>query len=365
MYAFVGYCTRKIFDLSAPFAFQTLTFAHHPGVQKLQSDLIRFCSEKVFRLPAREGFVLYSGSEANEVAFLIAKRENKRKVVIASNLEHSSVENSCAKLDLDLKIVDVDAKTFQSDPQLLVKKLREQPTGRAILSVTYGTTQLGTVENCILAPEVKKVLREKNVWLHIDAAYGGFILGMAHKIPRGWSEIFALAHSITVDPHKFVGIWGCSVLLLKKKSYKQLIGPEVPFFGASNTALGTTRSAFPAATAMNTIRQLNYDGLHALALDCYKKAEYITAQLKKNHIPLLILELVTPNIPLWMPSKQTRDRVEEELYKKGFLVSPIQIIGKKYHVWGLRVAVTPRDGASWKNIKEFTSVLIRTYKRYV
>src|SRR5919204_1107572 len=49
-------------------------------------------------------------------------------------------------------------------------------------------------------PEIAKVCRENNVWLHIDGAYGGgfALLPEFKSLTEGWSE----ADSIVINPHK-------------------------------------------------------------------------------------------------------------------------------------------------------------------
>ena len=93
-----------------------------PEIQPLKNALVNFVTQKVFLLPDKwSGIVLSGGSEANEIALLLAKRKTKRNIVITTNLGHSSIANAAIKLGLKIITVDVDPKNFQAS----IKKVRQ------------------------------------------------------------------------------------------------------------------------------------------------------------------------------------------------------------------------------------------------
>src|SRR5262249_3548814 len=64
---------------------------------------------------------------------------------------------------------------------------------------TAGSVSTGAIDPLA---EIAGVCREKNVWFHVDGAYGGF----AAALPEAPADLRALAHadSIAVDPHKWL-----------------------------------------------------------------------------------------------------------------------------------------------------------------
>ena len=61
-----------------------------------------------------------------------------------------------------------------------------------------GTTNLGACDDL---EELSVIAKRENCWLHVDAAYGGGML-VSNKYPGKLKGIH-LAHSVTIDPHKW------------------------------------------------------------------------------------------------------------------------------------------------------------------
>ena len=82
--------------------------------------------------------------------------------------------------------------------EAVTRDLAEKVKPLAVIA-TVGTTSTASVDPI---PEIAKICRENNIWLHIDGAYGG---GFA-LLPefRGLTEGWADADSIVINPHKTV-----------------------------------------------------------------------------------------------------------------------------------------------------------------
>ena len=65
------------------------------------------------------GIVTYSGSESNEVALGLAKKITNRNKILASNISHSSIQNSARKLGMELIVIDVEPETLEIDKSRL------------------------------------------------------------------------------------------------------------------------------------------------------------------------------------------------------------------------------------------------------
>jgi glutamate/tyrosine decarboxylase-like PLP-dependent enzyme len=83
----------------------------------------------------------------------------------------------------------------------------------AMINATTGTTVLGAFDP--IEP-ISKIAKAHQVWLHIDAAYGGSFV--FHPELKAHFENAGLADSITWDAHKIMGVpLTCSVILVKQK----------------------------------------------------------------------------------------------------------------------------------------------------
>ena len=81
-----------------------------------------------------------------------------------------------------------------------------------VVMAVAGTTNTGAVD---LLPELAEVCREHGIWLHVDAAYGGF----AAITERGRQRLagIELADSVTLDPHKWLyQPFECGALLVRE-----------------------------------------------------------------------------------------------------------------------------------------------------
>jgi len=78
-------------------------------------------------------------------------------------------------------------------------KDRAQSLKPLAVIATVGTTSTASVDPI---PEIAKICRENNIWLHIDGAYGGgfALLPEFKDLSEGWAD----ADSIVINPHKTV-----------------------------------------------------------------------------------------------------------------------------------------------------------------
>ena len=124
--------------------------------------------------------------------------------IYASDQAHSSVEKAAIALGLG----EHNVRRIPSDPafRMNVAALRESIAGDLrkgfkplAVVATVGTTSTASVDPI---QEIADVCAEHQMWLHIDAAYGGGLaLLPEHKwITDGWAE----ADSFVINPHKML-----------------------------------------------------------------------------------------------------------------------------------------------------------------
>ena len=124
--------------------------------------------------------------------------------VYTSDQAHSSVEK--AAIALGLGEHNVRHIPSDSDFRMDMKALRETITADLrkefmplAVVATVGTTSTASVDP---VPAIAATCREHNMWLHIDAAYGGAmaLLPECEWVKEGWNE----ADSLVINPHKWL-----------------------------------------------------------------------------------------------------------------------------------------------------------------
>ncbi len=167
----------------------------HPQLQQIETTLVADMAA-LFNFPL--GHFTPGGSVGNLEALWLAKqRLPTRKHVYASENCHYSINKACTLLDLQLVLLPTN-KYHQLDITALKDACEAQPPLAII--VTAGTTGSGHIDP--LSATVK-LAGQYQSWLHIDAAWGGFLalLDDSALLPTAASQ----ADSLCFDPHKSLG----------------------------------------------------------------------------------------------------------------------------------------------------------------
>jgi glutamate/tyrosine decarboxylase-like PLP-dependent enzyme len=159
-------------------------------------------------MPEGAGGLFTSGGSAANLGAVVAARDAaghpQRPVVYLSDQSHSSVERAC-------RIAGFRASAFRRiasdgdyrmDVSALAQAMSEDRKAGftpVLVAANGGATNTGAVDPL---PELADVCDAQGVWLHVDAAYGGF----AVLTPRGRDELRGIerARSVTLDPHKWL-----------------------------------------------------------------------------------------------------------------------------------------------------------------
>lgn len=195
-----------------------------PVVASIELAVIRwFCNLVGFDSRAG-GFLTSGGSLANWSALVLAREcllsdDFRRGVVYTSNQAHHSVDKAAMLAGLRrnhvIKVpVDEHLRVRVDALRDLIAADRSQ--GRLPLAIVAhaGTTNTGAVDDLNAMADLAA---EENVWLHVDAAYGGFFLltERGRNVLRGIER----ADSVTLDPHKGLFLpYGTGCLLVRDRA---------------------------------------------------------------------------------------------------------------------------------------------------
>jgi L-2,4-diaminobutyrate decarboxylase len=135
---------------------------------------------------------------AREV-FAETGREHPRRWKVACSAEaHASVVTAARVMDVDVVKVPVNAEGRMTGEALEAALAGQWDDVFAVVA-TAGTTNFGIVDDLA---GIGRVARERDVWFHVDGAYG-----LAAMLAPSRAHLFAgveLADSFIVDPHKWL-----------------------------------------------------------------------------------------------------------------------------------------------------------------
>ena len=123
--------------------------------------------------------------------------------------------------------------------------------------LTMGTTDTGTIEQ--LDASTAQALQDQDVYVHIDAASGGFA-ALCQSSPQT-AELVATADSFTIDGHKSGLLhYPCSAIVFKDRRGVQYLQQEAPSFGPLAPTLEGSRAGGGAALwyALKTLGPAGY-----------------------------------------------------------------------------------------------------------
>jgi glutamate/tyrosine decarboxylase-like PLP-dependent enzyme len=185
------------------------TWLESAGPSALELEVLGWFKEWIGYPPESAGLLLSGGSAANLTALVTARasrlgEEWEDGVIYASAEAHSSVFRAARILGFRpdrIRTVDSD-DGFRMRPGALaaaVAEDRARGLRPAIVVANGGATSTGAVDPL---PELADVCWEHDLWLHVDAAYGGF--AVLTDRGRRLLEGIGRADSVTLDPHKWL-----------------------------------------------------------------------------------------------------------------------------------------------------------------
>ena len=204
--------------IAAALNVNAMTWRTSPAATELETVVLDWLRQWL-GLPAGFRGVVYDTASISTLHALAAAREGamegvRRRGLVGragsvlriytSDQAHSSVDKAAIALGLgEENVVRVPSdRDFRMDVAALRHQIdNDRAQGRVPLAVvaTVGTTSTASVDPIA---EIVSLCREQNIWLHIDAAYGGglALLPEAKWITAGWEA----ADSIVVNPHKML-----------------------------------------------------------------------------------------------------------------------------------------------------------------
>ena len=250
-----------------------------PAVAELEKETIHMLGTLLSN-PNASGHIVTGGTEANTLALWTAKRLSRKRhgEVIIPTSAHYSFDKAADLLDLQTVKVRLNHE-FQVDVKAVEKAVNSNTI--AIVGIA-GTTGLGTVDPI---SELSDIAVEKQVYLHVDAAFGGFVLPFLKELESDVPDFdFSLPGvcSITIDPHKMgLAPIPAGGILFRNERLKKAVAWDVSYLAGGETEQATfvgTRSGASVIAVWATLKHLGKENYNRIVSNCMN----LTSRLARN-----------------------------------------------------------------------------------
>lgn len=229
--------------LSAALNVNAMTWRTSPAATELEIVVLEWLRQWL-ALPQKFAGVVYDTASIGILHALAAARENAGNEIrrrgltgqtraplriYTSDQGHSSLEKAAIAVGIGEENVvrvasDADFRLNPAELSRAIKADLERNFQPLAVVATVGTTSTASVDP---VPDIAAICRTYNLWLHIDAAYGGglALLPEAAWVKAGWAE----ADSLVINPHKMLFVpFDFSVLFLRDISRLRTVFSLVP-----------------------------------------------------------------------------------------------------------------------------------------
>jgi aromatic-L-amino-acid/L-tryptophan decarboxylase len=229
------------------------------GAVAAENQVLEFLADLAGLPPGAGGCFVSGGSIANLSALVVARDTTMlRRHAVPLRARIAVSEETHASVEKALRILGVEPFVVPSvDHRLTGDALRAALDGfdhaNDVVGVvaTAGTTNAGIVDDL---KGISSIARERSLWFHVDAAYGG--AGLFTALVRDRYAGIEHADSFVIDPHKWLyAPFDCAALVYREPalakavhaqqaSYLDVIHDEDdPMWNPSDYAVHLTRRA--------------------------------------------------------------------------------------------------------------------------
>ncbi|XP_078000094.1 aromatic-L-amino-acid decarboxylase-like [Glandiceps talaboti] len=195
-----------------------------PEAVRLENMLIAWVASLLGYPSNHAGNLTSGGTPATLIAIQTARdsmkirgRDYERVVVYQAELTHYCVRKCLSVLgmnDVIIREISMDEKTLTmnvSDLRDQIKRDKEQGLKPFLIAASVGTVYVGSVDPI---DQIAEVAEECNVWLHVDAAYGGFFV-LVDDAKHHFKGV-ERSDSVVMDPHKGLFLpYGSGIVLVR------------------------------------------------------------------------------------------------------------------------------------------------------
>jgi glutamate/tyrosine decarboxylase-like PLP-dependent enzyme len=198
-----------------------------PGGAKMERQLVQWMAGLVGYPATAGGDLTSGGSMANLTAIIAARetmgiraREVENSCIYTTSDSHHCIDKAiraAGLADCKKRLVPMDERYRMDAAALRQLILDDKAAGLRpwLVIASAGTTDTGAVDP---VEAIAQVAGQHDLWLHVDAAYGGFFLlcEEGRQVLSGLEK----SHSIVLDPHKGMFLpYGSGAVLVRDEEW--------------------------------------------------------------------------------------------------------------------------------------------------
>lgn len=183
---------------------QGMSWLEAAGAIVAENQVLRWIAD-LAGMPASAGGTFVSGGSAANLSALAVAREVGREKFGVRNVRIALSKEAHSSIGSTLKLLDVEPLWIETDNHRVTaasfQRTLDADTGTdpvVAVALTSGTTNAGIIDDL---QGVGEIARSRNMWLHVDGAYGGAAL----LSPTAKHHFAGIEHadSFITDPHKW------------------------------------------------------------------------------------------------------------------------------------------------------------------
>ncbi|MBN2250778.1 MAG: tyrosine decarboxylase MfnA [Candidatus Altiarchaeota archaeon] len=312
------------------------------SVQVLEKEAIEWLGSLMHN-PKAAGYLTSGGTEANIAALYAAKKRHPgKKEIIVPKSAHYSIYKAADLMDLKIVETGIDGR-YRADEESIKEALNDKTIA---VVATAGTSALGAIDPVGVISELCD-----NVFLHVDAAFGGFMIPFLERDPVDFS--LPNVDSITIDPHKMgAAPIPSGAILFRDETYTVGLAHKPPYLPVDTCTLPGSRSGGAIAATWATLMLHGRDGYEKMVKGCMENTAFLCRKIKGIPAATLVTEPELNIVGIRMPGIE---RIERTLREKGWKTALNRELGC------MKFVVMPH--VAKEVIREFTEDLSGILKR--
>ncbi len=296
------------------------------GTAELEEELVAEIAE-LFHGRNIIGTFTTGGSEANLIAMRIAKKlrpDITNPEVVVPSSAHVSFDKAADLLGIKLRKAKL-LKNFNLDLEHFESLITKDTCG--VVGIA-GTTSLGLIDPI---EEIGRFTEDKEIFFHIDAAFGGFILPfleeLNYNIPP-WDFSVKSVDSITADPHKMgLGIIPSGGFFLRDSSILKNFGFEIPYLAGGNFKhfqIVGTRSGGTVIGFWVILKSLGINGFKEIVKKCMENTNYLAKRINEIKGIKLATDPVMNVVGITTENGKSICQIDENLRNEKWMVGKFE-----------------------------------------
>ena len=319
-----------------------------PGTKEIETSFLRFIFNLLHAPKNATGQVVSGGTEGNITAMWIVKQITGKREIIIPESAHFSFQKIASLMDMKLISVPLD-KNFVCKPKEIEKQISKDTA--AVIGIA-GSTELGAIDPI---PQISEVCSENNIFLHVDAAFGGFVIPFLKQLDYDAPDFdFQLegVSTISIDSHKMgYAAIPLGTLVIRDKSWIEEISVKSHCIDSEiQTGILGTRSGGPVAAGYAVTHYLGKEGYKKLVKNCMDLTQYTVKRLNEIDLP----PIIPPTMNVIGIKLKNIEKVVNKLSEYGWKVNKID------HLSCIRIVLMPQ--ITKHIIDEFIPVLLKSCK---